>query len=83
MGTYGTISDEQKEFSAVTIMRCMLTAFSEENQIPFEQALLDFSGSQTYEMLFDFETEVWKEGPEYLRCLYGEELKKNRTIQSA
>jgi hypothetical protein len=35
--------------------------------------MLDFSRSRTSEALFDFATEIWKEGPEYLRGLYEEE----------
>ena len=74
------ILSEQKEATAITVMRCMLVALSEEKNIPFEQALLAFSSSDTYDDLFDFNTEIWKEGPDYLRCLYEEELasKKNR-----
>lgn len=79
MDTYGTVSDEQKEFSAITVMRCMLTAYAEDNKISFEQALLDFSKSRSYQMLFDYETEVWKEGPEYLRYLYESEIKENKS----
>ncbi len=70
------ITDERKEATAITIMRCMLITLSEEKHIPFEQAMLDFSQSGTYEDLFDFDTEIWKEGPDYLRDLYEEECSK-------
>ena len=68
------ISSEQKEATAITVMRCMLVALSEEKNIPFEQALLTFTSSDTYGDLFDFDTGIWKEGPDYLRGLYDEEL---------
>ena len=68
------VTMEAKEATAITVMRCMLTAYAEEKRIPFEQAMLDFSQSRTYEALFDFATEIWKEGPEYLRGLYEEEV---------
>ena len=71
------ITSERKEATAITTMRCMLVTFSEEKQIPFEQAMLDFSQSGTYEDLFDFDTEIWKEGPDYLRGLYDEECSKS------
>ena len=67
------VTMEAKEATAITVMRCMLTAYAEEKRIPFEQAMLDFSQSHTYEALFDFATEIWKEGPDYLRGLYEEE----------
>ena len=68
------VSSEQKEASAITVMRCMLLDFSEEKGILFEQAMLAFTKSKTYDDLFDLETDIWKEGPEYLRGLYEEEL---------
>ncbi len=71
-----TVTAERKEATAITVMRCMLVTFSEEKHIPFEKVMLDFSKSGTYEDLFDFDTEIWKEGPDYLRCLYDEECSK-------
>ncbi len=68
------VSPEQKEATAITVMRCMLLDFSEDKGIPFEQAMLAFTKSKTYDELFDFETQTWREGPEYLRGLYEEEL---------
>ena len=68
------ISSEQKEATAITVMRCMLVTLSEEKGIPFEQAMLAFSTSRTYSDLFDFDTQIWKEGPDYLRGLYEEEM---------
>lgn len=70
------VSVELKEATAITVLRCMLISYAEEKKLPFELALLNFSQSLTYEALFDFETEIWKEGPDYLRGLYEEELKK-------
>ncbi len=32
-----------------------------------------FAQSRTYDALFDFDAEIWKEGPDYLRGLYDEE----------
>ena len=68
------ITPDRKESTAITVMRCMLLTYAEEQHIPFEDAMLSFSQSKTYEDLFDLDTEIWKEGPEYLRCLYDEEL---------
>ena len=69
-----TVSSERKDATAITVMRCMLLSYAEEKGIPFEQAMFAFTQSRTYGMLFDFDTEVWKEGPDYLRGLYNEEL---------
>ena len=67
------VSDSQKEATAITVMRCMLTSYAVEKGMPFEQAILEFSKSRTYEDLFDYETAIWKEGPDYLKGLYLEE----------
>ena len=67
------VSVDKMEATAITVMRCMLLEYAEENGIPFETAMLDFLNSNTYSVLFDFETGVWKEGPDYLRSLYEDE----------
>ncbi len=68
------VTTERKEATAITVMRCMLTAYADEKNLPFDQVMLAFSQSKTYEDLFDFSTDIWKEGPEYLRGLYDEEM---------
>ena len=64
------VSAEQKNYTAIIVMRCMLLKYAEQRQLPFEQALLEFGASPVYEALFDFDTEIWKEGPDYLMGLY-------------
>ena len=64
--TVKSVTADQKEMSAITVMRCMLLRYSEREQIPFEEAMLSFTKSRTYDDLFDFTTEIWKEGPDYL-----------------
>ena len=70
------VTDRQKEATAILVMRTMLTKYAVEKNLPFEEVLLQFSQSRTYEMLFDYETEAWKEGPDYLRALYDEECRE-------
>ncbi len=65
---------EQKESVAINVMRCMLVGYAKEKRVPLERVALDFMRSRTYEELFDFDLGVWKEGPDYLRDLYDEEL---------
>ncbi len=69
------VSEKQKEATAILVMRCMLSSYSKQNKISFEDAVLSFSNSKTYEALFDYDTEIWKEGPDYLMSLYVEENK--------
>lgn len=76
METLNTFSvpDETKEACAVETMRFMLEKYSLDTGLTFEDALVKFSTSSTYKVLFDFETAVWKEGPDYLRSLFEKSL---------
>lgn len=64
------ISEEKKNSCAIKTMRTMLLKLSESSKRPFEELLLEFSKSSIYDALFDFETEIWKEGPDYLLTLF-------------
>lgn len=66
------ITERQKETCAVNTMRRMVEKYSEKNNIPFEDAFFDFTKSPIYELLFDYESGVWREGPDYLMALYEE-----------
>lgn len=72
-----TLSTDRKDATAITVMRCMLLSYAEEKNIPFERAMQEFVQSRTYGALFDFDAGVWREGPDYLRGLYDEELAGN------
>ena len=72
-----TIPDKRKNSCAVNLMRNMLVKYAQKHNIHFEDAIIQFAESLTYEILFDFDTAVWKEGPDYLLDLYEEELIEN------
>lgn len=72
--THETIPDKRKNGCAVALMRRMLIKYSQNKGIPFDDALLQFTSSPTYDDLFDYETEIWKEGPDYLMQLFEETL---------
>lgn len=69
-----TVSDRRKNACAINLMRNMLVKYSQKHKTSFENAMIHFAESATYELLFDFDTAVWKEGPDYLLDLYEEEL---------
>ena len=77
-----SIPEESKNACAIQIMRTMLAKFSDSHGISFDEALLQFTQSDVYETLFDFDTEVWKEGPDYLMMLFKEELDKEYRFPS-
>lgn len=68
-----SVSDKRKNACAVNLMRSMLVKYAQKHNVPFEDAMLQFTESATYETLFDFDTAVWKEGPDYLLDAYEEE----------
>ena len=60
------VSDKRKNACAVNLMRSMLVKYAQKHGIPFEDAMLQFTESDTYETLFEYDTPVLKEVPEYL-----------------
>mgnify|MGYP004683256053 FL=1 len=63
-------TDSQKEACAILAMRSAVASLSVREGISYEDALLRFTQSRIYDALFDFDTEIWKEGPDYLVSLY-------------
>ena len=63
-------TDSQKECCAVIAMREAVETLAVREKISYEEALLRFTSSHAYEALFDFDTEIWKEGSDYLLSLY-------------
>ena len=64
------MTTDQKETCAVISMRDAVALLAQEKQISYEDALLLFADSRIYDALFDYDTGIWKESPEYLLDLY-------------
>lgn len=77
------LTDDQREVCAVSVMRAMLSDYCDEKGIAFEQAFVAFSTSIAYQMLFDYSTGLWKEGPDYLRNVFEDTLESNASKHSA
>ena len=60
------VSDKRKNACAVNLMRSMLVKYAQKHHCSFEDIMLQFTESATYEALFDFDTAIWKEDPDYL-----------------
>lgn len=63
-------TDSQKESCAVSLMRDTVEALSLRDNISYEEALLRFTSSKIYSALFDYDTGIWRESPDYLLNLY-------------
>ncbi|MCD8154306.1 MAG: hypothetical protein LUF78_06440 [Clostridiales bacterium] len=77
------VSDRQKEHCAVNTMRRMLEKYANKKHVDFEDVFLEFASSRTYAAIFDFETGIWKEGPDYFMDLYEEELAEQSEKESS
>lgn len=67
------VTDEQREACAVVVMRTMLEDWCDDTGVPFDDALDAFASSRTYELLFDFSSRQWAEGPDNLRFVWEQE----------
>ena len=63
-------TDTQKESCAVSLMRDTVEELALRDTISYEDALLRFTNSKVYEALFDYDTGIWRESPDYLLNLY-------------
>ncbi len=61
------VTDRERKQTAQTTMRLMLDDYARNEGISFDEAKERFSVSVAYEALFDYETGLWKAGPDYLR----------------
>ena len=61
-----SITDKQRESCSVLVMQRLLEKYSEKHNISFDEAFSLFAKSQIYNQLFDYETRLWAEGPDYL-----------------
>lgn len=59
-------TNKMKEHCAITTMRRMLEKYSDINGISYKEAFFQFTNSRAYLALFDYDTGIWSEGPDYL-----------------
>lgn len=58
------------------LMQRTLELYCKKNATTLEKALEDFSMTSVYNALYDFETGLWREGPEYILDLFQKEIQK-------
>ena len=68
------LSERQKESTALATMQRAMEKYAEQNKISFESALQEFMLSKTYKTLFEYESLLWTQGPDYLMDIYKNEL---------
>lgn len=66
------ITEREKEYCAVTVMRRAVEKYAQTHGKNFDDAMFLFANSPVYEALFDYDTGIWREGPDYLVALLEE-----------
>lgn len=74
------LDDSQKELCAVLVMRMVLEDYCTLTGIPTEEAFYSFTRSGIYELLFDFSSGLWREGPNYVRELFEEAISQRNRV---
>lgn len=61
---------EQKKFCADLILTDVIMDMAEEKKITWQETRSKIINSSAYMALYDFETGLWKNGPDYFRDYY-------------
>ena len=65
---------DQKVFCANNLVGMIVSGLMEMNPKESQPEIMSrFCKSETYKQLYDFKTELWKEGPDYLAFLWEHE----------
>ena len=72
------MKEESREYVMNTLATMVVQDRAETEQRPFTQVFSEFRKSATYEELFDPDTGLWMNGPDYISEEYDLELKRDR-----
>ena len=73
------INKSQKEYCANNLAAMVIESLRDMYpEVRFSKLVSDFMDSKTYELLYDFETGMWAEGPDYILEWYLDE--QNKTL---
>ncbi|MFA6938367.1 MAG: hypothetical protein WCQ67_09070 [Treponema sp.] len=73
-------SDKEKEYTARTTMKLMIEKYAKKNSLSYEDSLLEFCSTPVYNLLFDFSSGLWTQGPDYLLCTFEKFKSKNKQL---
>lgn len=60
------VTKEQKNFVATEMLRLVVSNIRKKEKVSFEKAFSKVVKSTAYDVLYNFDTGVWKEGPCYI-----------------
>ena len=68
------INNKTKEAIALASMQRMLEKYAAKHSVLFDEAMEKYASSESYSALFDYNTGLWREGPDYLLAWFEQEL---------
>lgn len=71
-----SVTKEQKDFAIDAIISMVVNDLALEFNLDSDKVLTDFICSNTGKLIYDEESECWKNGPAYIEDLYKDELKR-------
>ena len=71
------VNERMMESSALASMQRMLEKYASRHGITFEAAMERYADSDSYLALFDYETGLWGEGPDYLLAWFEAECRQD------
>ena len=80
MDSVKSVTKEQKNFAIDAIVSMVVDDLSTQLGENPDKVLTDFIRSNTGKLLYDEESECWKNGPAYIEDLYKDELKKTGNV---
>ena len=65
-----SVSNEQKSFCATLILTAAIMDMAEDEGISRQEARSRIINSPAYDAIYNFDTGLWAEGPDYFRSFY-------------
>ena len=65
-----SVSNEQKSFCATLILTAAIMDMAEDEGISRQEARSRIINSPAYDALYNFDTGLWAQGPDYFRSFY-------------
>ena len=69
------MNSDKKKFCADLILSDAIQDLAEKESITISEARTKIIRSKAFKALYDYETNLWQEGPDYLLSYYLEELR--------
>lgn len=76
--TDGPITEKEKEECALLVMRMAIEEYAKKHSVPYHEALAKFVHTYVYDALFNYDTGLWEQGPDYILGWFDEAVEKEQ-----